>query len=177
MGNMPAASSVPPRTFWQRRVRDPLVAQLTQGITPHKLALTLAVGSALALFPLLGTTTALCFVAAATLRLNQPIIQLLNQALWPVHLPAIYFCIRFGELLFGIDHPPGNLHHMSVLLWTKPGQFFHDFGALTLHTVAAWALLAPAFIVVVYFSSLPLMRGIARAKARSASPPGQPSDV
>ena len=48
----PIAPVEPRRTFWQTRVRDPIVAQLTQGITPEKIALTIAIGSALALIGL-----------------------------------------------------------------------------------------------------------------------------
>ncbi|MGC4071325.1 MAG: DUF2062 domain-containing protein [Nibricoccus sp.] len=65
-----AAAQSAKRNFWQRRVRDPLVAQLTQGITPEKIALTLAVGTACALFPIIGMTTLLCALAAIALRLN-----------------------------------------------------------------------------------------------------------
>jgi len=47
-------AAAPARTSWQRHVIDPIAVQLTQGITPEKIALTLAVGSAFALFPILG---------------------------------------------------------------------------------------------------------------------------
>jgi uncharacterized protein (DUF2062 family) len=57
-----AVSPSPQRTFWQRRVRDPIVLQLTQGITPEKIALTVAIGSAIGLFPIIGTTSLLCFL-------------------------------------------------------------------------------------------------------------------
>ena len=54
----------PRPSVWQRRVVQPIVAQLTQGVTPDRIALTLAVGVTCGLFPFLGLTTALCFVAA-----------------------------------------------------------------------------------------------------------------
>jgi uncharacterized protein (DUF2062 family) len=163
---------VPPRTFWQRRVRDPLVAQLTQGITPEKLALTVAVGGACALFPVLGTTTLLCFVVAVALRLNQPIIQLLNQAFWPLHVPVIFGCLRFGERLYGAPRASFRLHRMKDLLWHDPAQFFRDYGATALHAITAWAILAPVFIVLVYSLTLPVMRGVARIKKETPGPPG-----
>ena len=77
---------------------DPIAAQLTQGITPEKIALTLAVGSALALFPILGTTTLLCLLAGILLRLNQPIIQMVNALCTPLHLPVIYCHGQAGRL-------------------------------------------------------------------------------
>jgi len=154
-------------------VRDPLVAQLTQGITPEKLALTLAVGGACALFPILGTTTLLCFVIAIVLRLNQPIIQLLNQALWPVHVPVIFACVRLGETLWRVPHLSFRLKRMENLLWHDPGQFLHDFGAFALYAVTAWAVLAPLFIAIVYYTMLPLMRGVERIKHQTVPPPAE----
>lgn len=170
----------PNRTFWQRRVRDPVVLQLTQGITPEKIALTVAVGSALALFPILGTTTLLCFLVGLALKLNQPIIQLINQAFWPVHVPAIYACVRFGERIFGARHVRFSIFHMKELLWNEPARFFHDFGTIALHAVVAWAVLAPFGIAAIYYLALPIMRSITRikaetaAKASAAKPPEHP---
>jgi uncharacterized protein (DUF2062 family) len=159
----------PARSFWQRRVRDPIVAQLTQGITPEKIALTVAVGSAFALFPILGTTTVLCFLVALTLKLNQPITQLINQACWPLHVPVIYLCVRIGENIFGVHGTRFNIWKMSHLLWNEPGRFLQDFGATALHATVAWAVMAPFYITAVYYLSLPIMRGVTRIKAEAAA--------
>jgi uncharacterized protein (DUF2062 family) len=166
----PTGTIVPPRNLWQRWVRDPLVKQLTQGITPEKLALTIAVGSACALFPILGSTTLLCLVVAIVLKLNQPIIQLLNQALWPVHIWTIYLCVRLGESIYRLPHVSFAPRHMKELLWNSPGKFFHEFGATIVCAVTAWAVLAPVFMLIVYYGSLPLLRGIARVRAQAVKP-------
>ena len=168
------------RNFWQRRVRDPIIAQLTQGITPEKIALTLAVGSAFALFPVIGTTTLLCFLVAIALRLNQPLVQLINQALWPAHLPAIFGCIRLGESLFGAPHVHFSIRYMREHLWTDPGLFFHQFGLSVLYAVVAWAVVAPFFITAVYYIALPITREITYLKHKAegagtkATPPPTP---
>jgi uncharacterized protein (DUF2062 family) len=170
-------ASVPKRTLWQRRIADPVVAQLTQGITPEKIALTVAVGSACGLFPIWGTTTLLCIIVAFILRLNQPIIQLLNWALVFLHVPAILLCVHFGEFLFGVPHQPHFIKEMYRLLaWNHSlgfwgnatafdrnlAEFFRQFAPTALHAIAAWALLAPLFIVICYYPLLPVMRVIDR---------------
>ena len=183
-------ASAPKRTLWQRRIADPVVAQLTQGITPEKITMTIAIGSACALFPIFGTTTLLCFLVAFVLRLNQPIIQLLNQALWPVHVPAILMCVRFGEFLFGVPHQRHFIEEMygqlawkhSIGFWANVtafdsnlAEFFHRFAPTALHAIAAWALLTPLFIVLCYYPLLPVMRAIDRIhreqKAKQAAGP------
>jgi uncharacterized protein (DUF2062 family) len=169
-----------PRTFWQRRVRDPLVAQLTQGMTPEKIAETIAIGSCVALFPIPGATTLLCFLVGILLGLNQPIIQLINQALWPVHISAIYLCVRLGETLFGAPHVRFSLRYMSTLFWEDRAMFLHRFGMTALYAIVAWALLAPFYIAAIYYAARPLLREVVRLRAAAAAkaavekPPGHP---
>src|SRR5256885_328582 len=69
-----------------RRIIAPILAQLRQGITPEKIALTLALGAALGIFPILGASTLLCAIAGIWLRLNQPVIQLTNYLVYPLQL-------------------------------------------------------------------------------------------
>ena len=94
----------PQETRWQRQVIDPIALQMTQGITPEKIALTLAVGSALALFPIFGTTTLLCLLAGVLLRLNQPIIQLVNMLCASIHFPVIVCLFRMGHWMYGVPY-------------------------------------------------------------------------
>jgi uncharacterized protein (DUF2062 family) len=160
------------RTFWQARVVDPVVTQLTQGITPEKIALTIAVGSALALYPMLGVTTLLCFIAGVLLRLNQPIIQVINYLCFPVHLTTIYYCWVWGDRLFGTQHPRMRVREtaeqMWQLLWNDPSLLIHRFGSTLLHATVIWAAIAPLWIAVIYFSSRTTLREIARIRAETA---------
>lgn len=81
---MPDSAPTSRPSFWQRRLVAPLRAQLTQGVTPDRLALTMAVGTACSLLPFLGFTALLNLGVGLVLRLNQPILQTLNQLLGPV---------------------------------------------------------------------------------------------
>jgi hypothetical protein len=174
------------RTLWERRVRDPIVVQLKQGITPEKIALTLAVGSACALFPAFGVTSLLCFLAALALRLNQPIIQILNQILLPAHIATFVLCVRWGERLFGVPEAERFPLRPDYLLEYFDGFWFHPLGSLAsfaqelgeslFYAVVVWALLLPIYVPLVYYSLRPVMRGIVKVKAgvvakKSAVPP------
>ena len=46
--------------FFYRRLVRPVLELLRQGVTPEKIALSLTLGVALGVFPVLGSTTALC---------------------------------------------------------------------------------------------------------------------
>lgn len=184
-----SASPPPPRapvpTLWQRRVVDPVLAQLTQGITPEKIALTLAVGSACALFPILGTATLLCLVVGIILRLNQPLIQLVNAVCSIPHLFGVYALIRFGDLLFGVHHPRftisefmtrrphtfPNIWAIVLTVWREHGLYLQRFGAAALHALVAWAIIAPVWAYLVYRLVYPGLKKAALRRAFLLSPP------
>ncbi len=155
---------------------DPIARQLTQGITPEKVALTLAVGSALALFPILGTTTLLCLLAGIVLRLNQPIIQLVNALCTPLHIPVIYGFVRMGFWIFGIPYTHPGIRMMEHMLWYDPREFLDQFGRTALHAIVAWAVIAPFWMILVYLFALPVLREALRrqAAARDCAPPSHP---
>lgn len=173
----------PELTPWQRHVIDPIAAQLTQGITPAKIALTFSVGSALALFPIFGTTTLLCLLAGVLLKLNQPIIQLVNMLCATIHFPLIVFLFRMGHWMFGVPYTHvslGMLHHMLDTFWEDPTKFFERFGVAALHAIAAWAIIAPLWMLVIYVVSLPVLREVLRrrilvvAETTQSPPPVHP---
>jgi uncharacterized protein (DUF2062 family) len=178
----PASSPQPElqRSAWQARVIDPIVAQLTQGITPDKIALTLAVGSAFALFPIVGTTTLLCLIAGIVLRLNQPIIQVVNALCTPLHLPAIFAVVRLSNLMYGLPNAHVGIRLMSQMLWDSPHEFWRRFGMIALHAIVAWCAVAPFWIVLVYFLALSVLREVVRRRTNDASrttpiePPNHP---
>jgi uncharacterized protein (DUF2062 family) len=166
---LPSAPPAPSRTFWQHRVIDPLVAQLTQGITPEKIALTIAIGSALALFPILGTTTLLCLLVGIALRLNQPIIQAVNYLCYPIHLPLIWWMVRTGEWLFDETHRSFKMRVVAQMLWDEPRQFFRIFGTTLFHAIVVWAILAPFWVALIYQIAMSALREIARVRFAAAA--------
>jgi len=156
-----ATPDEPARSFWQRRVRDPILAQLKQGVTPDKIALTLALGVACGLFPFLGFTTLLCFVVAIVLKLNQPIIHIVNQLLWPVHLTAIVFYIRSGEWLYGIKPIRYNPNEIAHLFMHSQQQFWQHFGLICLCAFITWLISTPFVVAGIYYSVRPVLKKLA----------------
>ncbi|MGA8705610.1 MAG: DUF2062 domain-containing protein [Steroidobacteraceae bacterium] len=150
------------RELWRRRVFDLTLAQLRQGITPQKIALTIALGFILGLFPILGATTALCALFGLLLKLNQPIIQLVNWVAAPLQIPGIYLFIRAGEWL--TRTPPMSFSVSALLRAFKaaPVDFFRRYGATGLRGVLAWCLIAPAIAVLLYGATLPVLRRMGR---------------
>ena len=157
------------RNLWQRRIADPIVTQLTQGLTPQKIALTIAIGSSIAMFPILGTTTAICVAAGVFMKLNQPIIQAVNYACTPLHLPFIFLSFQWGEKLFGGGDTTFRLRPMMKLLQEHPLDFVTTYGQTALHACVIWCVLVPFWGVGVYYLALPIVREIERVRLESAA--------
>jgi uncharacterized protein (DUF2062 family) len=157
------------RSIWQRWIVDPLVRQLAQGITPAKISLSISLGSALALFPILGTTTTLCFLAGVALRLNQAVIQGVNALCTFAYFPLMVAFIRLGERISGGARTTVDIPAMITLVRQHPAQFFRDFGATALHAILGWAVVAPFWIPLVYLALLPVLRAMARKRQEAAS--------
>jgi uncharacterized protein (DUF2062 family) len=153
------------REAWQRRVVDVVLAQLRQGITPQKIALTLAIGATLGLFPILGSTTLLCFLAGVLLKLNQPIIQAINYLVYPLQVAGIYFFIRIGEWLTRTPPLQFSIAGLLEQFRAAPLHFFKEFGMTALRGVLAWTLLAPIAAALLYFTLLPALRRLARLRS------------
>lgn len=150
------------RTFWQRRIVEPIVGQLKQGITPEKVALTIALGMVLGIFPILGSTMLLCALAAAICRLNQPIIHLVNYVAYPLQLLLIIPFYRAGETLFFREHVPLSIPLIFERFRADFGKFLMDFGLIALHGIVVWLLLAPLVAIFIYYGTRPALRALAR---------------
>src|SRR5271155_6084176 len=102
--------------FVYRRLVRPVLDLLRQGVTPEKIALSVALGVALGVFPVLGSTTALCALAALVLRLNLPAIQVVNYFVYPLQIGLLIPFFRAGEILFGAPHLPLSLAEILTVV-------------------------------------------------------------
>lgn len=158
-----------PPSLWQRRVVAPIVAQLRQGITPQQVALTLALGAVLGIFPILGATTALCAVVGIWLRLNQALIQLVNYLAYPLQLALLIPFYRAGEHLFGAEPVPiVDVPGLIARFGADPWRFLLDYGRVGLYGITVWCLVAPALVALGYWLLRPALLGLAQAARRPA---------
>src|SRR5579863_2469488 len=132
--------------FLQRRIVAPIVALLTQGITPEKIALSLAFGIGLGIFPVLGSTTFLCAGAALIFGLNLPAIQLVNWLIYPVQLLLLVPFIRTGEKLFRVTPLQLSLTQILATVRTDMPHAISTLWLAELHAMSAWLLIGPPAI-------------------------------
>ena len=148
----------PPASFWQRRLFRPVRAQLLQGITPDKVALTFAVGTACSLLPFFGFTSLLNLGVGLWLRLNQPILQTLNQLLGPLQLLLILVYVRIGERIWGAPPTPLSVSTLLHSFRQNPAAFVQRFGWTGVHAATAWVLSVPLIVASLYYGLRPVIR-------------------
>ncbi len=160
--------------FFRRRMTRPIVDLLRQGVTPEKLALSIALGVALGVFPVLGTTTALCALAALILRLNLPAIQIVNYFVYPAQIALLIPFFRLGEKLFGAPHMPLSPAQISGMIHANRWAAAQLLWTTAWHAAIAWCLLALAFVPLVYLVQLPLLRRMLRKQQILSGQIGKP---
>ena len=153
-------------------IRESAGAWLLQGITPRRLAFTLALGFVLGFIPLFGVPTGLCVVAALAFRLNQPAIQVANYAAMPFQLALMVPFVKLGAKLTpwltsqGVDmamltsSPWQVLQHSSTQVATQ-------LGIMAGQAMLAWVLVAiPMTLVLTIMLTGVLRRVPAMAERR-----------
>ncbi|KUG08737.1 hypothetical protein ASU33_11410 [Solirubrum puertoriconensis] len=139
---------------------------MRQGLSPTQLALTIALGTAFGLVPLLGITSVLGTAVAVWLRLNVGAMLLISHLLSPVQLLLLLPLLRQGASLLG--GPSGSqitLARVQYLLshdWAAALQLFWraELGALIL-----WLLGSIPVTLALYAGLLPILRRVARRQA------------
>ena len=136
--------------FLHRRLVRPILDLLRQGVTPEKIALSIALGIALGVFPLIGATTILCALAALFLRVNLPAIQVVNYFVYPLQIALLLPFYRAGEWLFRAPRLTLSLPQIRALFQTGLGSTMATLWATILHGAVVWCVLAPAFVGLAY---------------------------
>lgn len=134
-----------------------VVALLSEGMTPHKLALTLALGVMLGAIPVLGTTTILCALAAVVLRLNLPLIQAVQFLAYPLQLLLLIPFMQAGQWIF--HQPPLPFTYADLVAFFHAG-FWHAVEMLwtySLHGLVAWLILGGAGALLIYVIARPVL--------------------
>ena len=144
---------------------------LSQGITPRKIALTVALGVLLGMTPVLGSTTILCAIAAVVFRINLPLIQVVNYLAYPLQLLLLVPFIQAGQWLF---HQPPLPFTFAQIIALLRMSFWHTAGLLwdyTLHGLVAWLILGGGAVLILYLVLLPILTRLIPARGAKPADP------
>jgi uncharacterized protein (DUF2062 family) len=151
-------------SFIRRRLVNPILELLRQGVTPEKIALSLAFGVGVGIFPVLGVSTILCTIIAIALRLNLPAIQLVNYLVAPVQLVLIIPFVRVGETLLGLAPQPLSISEGFRLMAIGIAHAVTVLWDAIVHAAFGWIVIGPVFIFVLYRALRPVLMRAARIR-------------
>ena len=129
------------REFLRCRILRPLLRQLRGGVSPRRLAWSLALGIVVGINPSVGITTVLVVLLAWTFGLNQIASQIGAQAMVPLHLLLFVPFIELGVYLFHTRRLPlsrRQIEHLSHHPW----RLFHDIWQWEWHALIVWGVVA-----------------------------------
>lgn len=140
--------------FFPNSIKRNATGWLRQGVSPRRLALTLALGFAIGCIPVIGIPTVLCAALALALGLNQPAIQAANYVAMPLQLILIVPFVRLGGWLFSSG--PREALTAEKLLHSSVLSLMMEAGGVTAHAMIAWLLVATPTVALMTLT-LPLM--------------------
>jgi len=147
-------------------IKRAILVALRQGMTPRRLALTLALGLAIGCIPVVGIPTLVCAALALALRLNLPAIQAANYIVMPLQLVLIVPFVRLGGWL--IDSSRTGSLQASALLHESPRVLVTQMGWMAGQALLAWVLIAVPAVFVLTFTLTRLLRRIPAVAAAEA---------
>jgi uncharacterized protein (DUF2062 family) len=117
------------------------VACLVRDLSPEEVALVLAVGLVLGIFPMCGVPTILCILVSLVARINFPALQIVNQLAWPLQVALLVPFARLGSRIIG----PSNEFGATIA-----GRL----GTAVLQAVTGWLCICLPLGLMLYFSVL-----------------------
>ncbi|MBP7281555.1 MAG: DUF2062 domain-containing protein [Leptospiraceae bacterium] len=148
------------KEFFQTKVIAPIISLLKEGITPEKVALCIALGVMLGVFPVIGSTMILCTIASLSLKLNLPLIQIISYLVYPLQFLFLIPFVRFGEWVLGVPPFPISIPALVDMIKTDIVQTIITFWDATMHAILGWTIIAFIVIPLIYFLFLPILRRV-----------------
>ena len=152
--------------FMHFRIGEIIRKSLTQGISPRKLAISVALGIIIGIIPVVWGSTLICVILAFLLRLNQPCIQAANFLVYPLQIALFVPFHHLGAKIF----PWGPSLSIETLLKGFRQDFAGNIALIllaALKAVAAWILTATPLAVLLYFILLTIFTKIMTAQKGS----------
>jgi len=116
----------------------------------------------------MGFSTPLNTLAALSLRLNQPIIQVVNWMMGPLKLLLIIPFLRLGEWLFAAEPFSLSLTEFSRIFFNDWWGTTQEFAWTFVHAISGWLVVAPGIYLIVFLLGKALLARHLVAHGKSA---------
>jgi len=124
----------------------------------EKMALTLALGIAIGIIPVLGVSTALLTILALVFRLNIAAIQIVNYGIAIIKYALFVPFLKIGQIIF---FPKESYIHINNIISQYHEDFIGTFKSLwyiNLGGFIVWFIIALPLGLIIYHKSLPYFK-------------------
>ncbi len=157
-----------------RKVVAPVKQQLLQGVTPAKLALSLALGVVVSVMPLLGITTLVALALSVVFRLNHVAMVAANYAAYPLQILLFIPFFQAGAWITGGPPVPFTLDQIRAELAAGVWPTVVKYAEANVRALVAWLLAAPPATYLLYRLFLPLLARLPIPAAEGETPREDP---
>ncbi|TGL58964.1 DUF2062 domain-containing protein [Leptospira sarikeiensis] len=144
-----------PKLSFFTKAKERVLEELKTGTSPQKIALSLALGASIGIFPLIGTTMALCALLGFILRLNPVSIQVANYAAYPFQ---VFLIIPFLKLGAYISDKELDLSWAYKLTEGDSSKVLEGLSHSAGYAVLGWVSVVPVPALFSYFLLLFLVK-------------------
>ncbi len=137
------------RNFLRCRMLRPLLRLLKRGVSPRRLAWSLAVALVVGVNPLLGLTTVCMLLLAWLFKLNHVATQIGIHVVAPLQWLLFLPFIHGGIVLFGAHRLPLSRADILRLSHRHPLQLIHLLWQWEWHALVIWAIFAALLIPLI----------------------------
>ena len=147
-------------SYFRKKIIQPVIALLKQGVTPEKLARTFAIGIVVGISPFIGLTTVICTSLAFILRLNPVGTNIANFLVYPIQIILLIPYLQAGSWISGSTLGSVNADVLLQRITSTPFETFKELGLSYFAGLGVWALAALPITLLSYWLMLPLLRKV-----------------
>lgn len=138
------------KDFFKKKIVEPILNLLKQGVSPAKLAWAVSAGIVIATVPVFGACTILCLAAIWLFRLNPVAVLLVNQVAYPLQFLAYFPLLRSGEWLFNAQSVSLSITQIFTLFQTDLVLAIQILWWSTLYGVTVWIVLSIPLAYIIF---------------------------
>ena len=127
---------------------------LSEGLSPKRIAIAIALGIMIGIIPIYGVSTAMCGLVIWGFKLNAPVLFANHYAMTFVTPFLIIPFLRIGEWIFRAEPMPLSVTQLTEKFSEDAWGFFQEFGWSFLHASVGWVVSLPIVVGRIYVVSL-----------------------
>ena len=143
-----------------KKLKQIIREYLAKGLSQKRIAVAIAVGLSLGIFPIYGPMSLLCIGLGWATGLNAPILLAGVYAMTFAKPLLILPFLKIGEWVFQADPMGVSLVELTRRFSMSPGGTLAEFAWSFVHAMVGWLVTLPLLLPFLYFTSLSLVHGI-----------------